>query len=88
LGRYFVNRLHELQSPVIREVRGKGLFIGLELTEEARPFCEKLKTLGLLCKETHSHIIRFAPPLTIIKEELDWAYNRIAQVFDARNVQG
>ncbi|QDR82659.1 Ornithine aminotransferase [Sporomusa termitida] len=87
LGRYFVNRLRELRSPVIREVRGKGLFIGLELTEEARPFCERLKTLGLLCKETHSRTIRFAPPLTITKAELDWAYQRIVQVFDARLIQ-
>lgn len=87
LGRYFAGRLRELRSPVICEVRGKGLFIGLELTEEARPFCEKLKALGLLCKETHSRIIRFAPPLTITKEELDWAYQRIVRVFDAGHSQ-
>ncbi|HWR05866.1 MAG TPA: ornithine--oxo-acid transaminase [Sporomusa sp.] len=87
LGQHFVSRLRELRSPVIREVRGKGLFIGLELTKEARPFCEKLKTLGLLCKETHSRTIRFAPPLTITEEELDWAYQRIVQVFDARHIQ-
>ena len=81
LGEYFVNALKEIQHPSIKEVRGRGLFIGMELTEEARPYCEALKELGLLCKETHDTVIRFAPPLIISKEELDWALERIKKVF-------
>ncbi len=80
LGNYFLNRLKELQSPKIKEVRGRGLWIGLELTEKARPYCEKLKEEGMLCKETHDTVIRFAPPLIIKKEELDWAFERIEKV--------
>lgn len=81
LGSYFMEKLKEIQHPSIKEIRGKGLFIGVELTESARPYCEKLKELGLLCKETHEHTIRFAPPLVITKEELDWSIERIKQVF-------
>lgn len=81
LGEYFVNSLKEIDHPSIKEVRGRGLFIGMELTEEARPYCEALKELGLLCKETHDTVIRFAPPLIISKEELDWAIERIKKVF-------
>jgi ornithine--oxo-acid transaminase len=84
LGAYFLARLRTLSSPLIREVRGRGLWIGLELTPEAggaRRFCESLQRLGLLCKETHVNTIRFAPPLVIKREELDWAFERIEQVF-------
>ncbi|MEI4771756.1 ornithine--oxo-acid transaminase [Psychrobacillus sp. FJAT-51614] len=81
LGEYFANALKEIDHPSIKEVRGRGLFIGMELTEEARPYCEALKELGLLCKETHDTVIRFAPPLIISKEELDWAMERIKKVF-------
>ncbi|MGM0898646.1 MAG: ornithine--oxo-acid transaminase [Bacillota bacterium] len=81
LGTYFMDELKKLDHPVIKEVRGRGLFIGMELTEAARPYCEQLKELGLLCKETHDTVIRFAPPLIISKEELDWALERIHQVF-------
>ncbi len=81
LGTYFLSKLQEIKSSVIKEVRGRGLFIGMELHEEARPFCEKLKDLGLLCKETHHTVIRFAPPLIISKEELDWAIERITLAF-------
>lgn len=81
LGTYFLSKLQEIKSSVIKEVRGRGLFIGMELHEEARPFCEKLKDLGLLCKETHHTVIRFAPPLVISKEELDWAIERITLAF-------
>ncbi|HLG27004.1 MAG TPA: aminotransferase class III-fold pyridoxal phosphate-dependent enzyme, partial [Paenisporosarcina sp.] len=63
-------------------VRGRGLFIGMELNEAARPYCEELKELGLLCKETHDTVIRFAPPLVITKEELDWAIEKIQKVFN------
>ncbi|HZH60747.1 MAG TPA: ornithine--oxo-acid transaminase [Metabacillus sp.] len=80
LGTYFVEQLKEIKNPSIKEVRGRGLFIGVELTEPARSYCEKLKELGLLCKETHNTVIRFAPPLIITKEELDWAIKRIKQV--------
>jgi ornithine--oxo-acid transaminase len=80
LGRYFVEQLLEINNPKVKEVRGRGLFIGLELVEPARPYCEKLMKLGLLCKETHETTIRFAPPLIISKENLDWAMDRIKQV--------
>ncbi len=83
MGDYFLERLKELSHPRIKEVRGKGLFVGVELLPEvggARQFCKKLKSNGLLCKETHDHIIRFAPPLVITKEEIDWAMDRIKPV--------
>ena len=80
LGTYFMEKLKQINNPMIKEVRGRGLFIGVELTEAARPYCEALKEKGLLCKETHETVIRFAPPLVITKEELDWAFERIAQV--------
>ncbi|MEK3937550.1 ornithine--oxo-acid transaminase [Sporosarcina sp. FSL W7-1349] len=81
LGTYFMEELKKIQHPSIKEVRGRGLFIGVELTEKARPYCEKLKELGLLCKETHDTVIRFAPPLIIEKGELDWALEKIYKVF-------
>ncbi|WP_412676741.1 ornithine--oxo-acid transaminase [Bacillus pumilus] len=83
LGEYFKDKLAHIQSPVIKEVRGRGLFIGMELTEAARPYCEKLKQAGLLCKETHETVIRFAPPLTISKADLDWAIGHIESLFQA-----
>lgn len=84
LGPYFLEKLRTLRHPHIKEVRGKGLWIGLELTPEAggaRRYCEALRDRGLLCKETHVHTIRFAPPLCITREELDWAFERIEAVF-------
>jgi len=83
MGSYFLNRLKQINNPMIREIRGKGLLIGMELSPDAggaRQYCEKLKEEGLLCKETHDHIIRFAPPLVIAREEIDWALERIATV--------
>jgi len=80
LGDYFLKRLQALRSPHIHEVRGKGLWIGIELNTPARPFCEALKKLGVLCKETHDVVIRIAPPLVITKAEIDWAFDRIAKV--------
>ncbi|MDP4084874.1 MAG: ornithine--oxo-acid transaminase [Bacillota bacterium] len=80
LGSYFLGRLKEINNPIIKEIRGKGLFIGVELNGEARPYCEKLKDEGLLCKETHDTVIRFAPPLIISKEEIDWAIEKILKV--------
>ncbi len=83
LGEYFIEELKKIDHPSIKEVRGRGLFIGVELTEEARPYCEALKELGLLCKETHDTVIRFAPPLVITKDEIDWALERIQKVFNS-----
>jgi ornithine--oxo-acid transaminase len=80
LGAYFIEQLQLIKNPVIKEIRGRGLFIGVELTVPARPFCEKLKEEGLLCKETHEMVIRFAPPLIISKEDLDWAIEKIKRV--------
>lgn len=82
-GDYFLQQLRAIQSPVIKDVRGKGLLIGVELVPQAggaRRFCEALRAKGLLCKETHDHVIRFAPPLIIQKPEVDWALDRIADV--------
>ncbi|MFO7768389.1 MAG: ornithine--oxo-acid transaminase [bacterium] len=84
LGEYFMQQLRTIQSPHVAEIRGKGLFIGLELDEPARPYCEDLMDQGLLCKETHQNVIRFAPPLVITREELDWAFERIKTVVEAR----
>src|SRR5699024_10968797 len=80
LGEYFKSELEKIDTPLIREIRGRGLFIGVELTESARPYCEELKELGILCKETHDTVIRFAPPLVISKEDLDWALDKIEKV--------
>ncbi|MCZ8518455.1 MULTISPECIES: ornithine--oxo-acid transaminase [Paenibacillus] len=88
LGAYFLGKLKEIANPKIKEIRGRGLFIGVELTEAARPYCERLKELGLLCKETHDTTIRFAPPLTITQENLDWALERIRQVFAGGEAAG
>lgn len=80
LGLYFIGKLKEIKSKHIVEVRGKGLWIGMELDRPARPYCERLKEQGILCKETHDHVIRFAPPLVITKEEIDWAVERVEKV--------
>jgi len=83
LGNYFMDQLSEIPSPHIKEVRGRGLLIGVELKPEAggaRRFCEALQDEGILAKETHENVIRFAPPLIIEKETLDWALPKIAKV--------
>ena len=83
LGNYFQKKLKEIPSPYIKGIRGKGLLIGVELRQDAggaRPFCERLMKKGLLCKETHDNVIRFAPPLIITKKEIDWALVRISEV--------
>jgi ornithine--oxo-acid transaminase len=83
MGDYLMGRLSRIESPYIKQVRGKGLMIGVELYEEAggaRRFCEALMAKGLLCKETHKHVIRFAPPLIIQKDDIDWAFERIEEV--------
>jgi len=80
LGAYFLTLLKTLHSPDLKEVRGKGLWIGIELHSPARPYCEVLKEEGILCKETHDRVIRIAPPLIIDHQEIDWAFKRIANV--------
>lgn len=83
LGEYFQERLVEINSPHVKEVRGKGLLIGVELHPEAggaRRFCEALQERGVLAKETHTHVIRFAPPLVITRKEIDWGLERIQDV--------
>jgi len=82
LGEYFLGRLRTLSSPILKEVRGRGLWIAVELTVAARPYCERLKEEGLLCKETHDHVIRLAPPLVITRDEIDWAFDRIKKVIE------
>ncbi len=82
LGNYFQEKLKQINSSIIKEVRGKGLFIGVELTEPARKYCEALKEKGLLCKETHVNVIRFAPPLVISQKDLDWALDQITTVLE------
>jgi ornithine--oxo-acid transaminase len=82
-GAYLMDKLGQIDSPHVKEVRGKGLLVGIELTAEsgpARPFCEKLMKLGILAKETHESVIRLAPPLAISTEDLDWAIERVEQV--------
>jgi ornithine--oxo-acid transaminase len=86
LGAVFQHKLVELKSPHVEEIRGRGLLIGVEIKEtsgRARPFCEALKERGLLCKETHESVIRFAPPLVIAEQEIDWAVERCAEVLCA-----
>jgi len=83
-GNYFLEKLKTIKSKHIKEVKGKGLLIGIELKPEAggaRRFCEDLKEEGLICKETHEHVIRFAPPLIIKRDDLDWAFEKVNQVF-------
>ncbi|CAM3760818.1 ornithine--oxo-acid transaminase [Cohnella lubricantis] len=77
LGARLMAGLREIRSPYVREVRGRGLFVGVELDREARPFCERLMGMGLLCKETHANTIRLAPPLIVTEAELEWALERI-----------
>ena len=82
LGGYFLDKLQTLRSPNLKEVRGLGLWIGIELNSPARPYCERLKTEGILCKETHDRVIRIAPPLVISRQEIDWAFDRIKKVIE------
>jgi len=80
LGGYFLAKLRGLRSSLIKEVRGRGLWIGIELHTQARKYCEALKEEGMLCKETHDRTIRIAPPLVIKREEIDWAFERLQKV--------
>jgi ornithine--oxo-acid transaminase len=80
LGAYALERLRALNLPIVHEVRGRGLWIGIELTRSARPYCEALARSGVLCKETHDTVIRFAPPLVVPRADLDWALDRLIDV--------
>ncbi len=80
LGAYFLEQLRTIHSSAIKEVRGRGLWIGIELHGAARPYCERLKREGMLCKETHDHVIRLAPPLVITRQEVDWAVDKLRKV--------
>jgi ornithine--oxo-acid transaminase len=87
LGEYFMEQLSEIPSPHVEEVRGKGLLIGVELKPEAggaRRFCEAMQQRGILAKETHDNVIRFAPPLVIEKETIDWALPSIREVLNMK----
>jgi len=80
LGNWFMDELRKIESAVIKEVRGKGLLVGVELHKNAREYCEALMKQGILAKETHTRVVRFAPPLVVKKEELKWALPRIERV--------
>ncbi|MDQ8737865.1 ornithine--oxo-acid transaminase [Paenibacillus sp. LHD-38] len=88
LGSYFIIKLATLRHPDIIKIRGRGLFIAIELSVPARAYCEKLMLAGLLCKETHEFVIRLAPPLTITTDEIDWAFERIQEVFHNNALAG
>ncbi|KAI4453877.1 aminotransferase class iii [Holotrichia oblita] len=91
LGTYFMQRVKEFNSPIVKEVRGKGLLIAVEVKPEygaARIYCEKLMGMGILCKETHGQIIRFAPPLIIKKEELDYALEKVKECLKGASCLG
>ena len=83
IGEWFMGELRKIPSPHIKDVRGKGLLIGVEMRKEsgtARPYCEALAERGILCKETHEQVVRFAPPLVVSKEDLEWALKHIGEV--------
>ena len=88
LGPFFLELLQAIDSPAIRTVRGIGLWIAIELNEPARPYCEALKQSGILCKETHSNIIRLAPPLVIEREDIVWAAEKIRAVVERLGGKG
>ncbi len=82
LGPYFMDKLRSIRSTRMKEVRGRGLWVGLELDRPARPDCEALQERGMLCKETHDNLIRIAPPLVITKKDLDWAFEQVKEVLE------
>ena len=84
MGDYFMSQLKAMNSPHVKEVRGMGLLIGVHVKDESgegRAFCEKLREEGVLAKETHKQVVRFAPPLVVTRDEIDWAMEKIARVF-------
>jgi ornithine--oxo-acid transaminase len=86
VGAYFLEELSKVQNHLVKEIRGRGLMIGVELLPEAggaRKYCEELMEKGILCKDTHEHTIRFTPPLTIARDTVDWALEQISVVLAA-----
>jgi ornithine--oxo-acid transaminase len=83
LGSWLLDELQTFRSPLVKEVRGRGLMIGIELTESARPYCEALMERGILCKETHDFVIRLAPPLIVTRDELSWVLGELREVLGA-----
>lgn len=83
LGEYFIGKLRKLKTSLVKDIRGKGLFVGVEIDSAkatARSVCEQLMTLGLLSKETHETVVRLAPPLVITRDQLDWAVEQLSAV--------
>ncbi len=88
MGDYLIGKLHGLDSPLISEIRGRGLFVGIDIDPalgSAREICESLMDRGLLSKETHETVVRLAPPLVIGREEIDWAVDQIGEVLDEKD---
>lgn len=85
-GPYFMERLRTIRSDRLKEVRGRGLWIAIELDRPARSDCEALQERGMLCKETHANVIRIAPPLTISRKEVDWAFEQVKSVLETESV--
>jgi ornithine--oxo-acid transaminase len=83
LGNYLMDRLRKIKSPHVKDIRGRGLLVGIELDGPARPYCETLKEEGVLCKETHDRVLRIAPPIVIQPSDIDWGLERIARVLAA-----
>ena len=81
LGKWLLEELAKLRDPNIKEIRGRGLLVAIELHSPARQFCERLKEEGILCKETHDHVIRIAPPLVVERDDLEWALEKFRNVF-------
>ena len=81
LGAWFLSELRKISHPDLKEIRGRGLLVGIELTTQARPYCERLAELGILCKEAHDKVLRIAPPLVITKAELEWAAGQLRTAF-------
>jgi ornithine--oxo-acid transaminase len=84
IGSYFMEKLRFMRLPIVKEIRGKGLLVGMELNRKARSYCEALMKKGLLCKETHENVIRFAPPLILSIHDTNWALKRIEEVLKSR----
>lgn len=83
LGAWFLAQLRTISHPSIKDIRGRGLMVAIELNEQARPFCEALKERGLLCKETHDFVLRLSPPLVVSQDDLGWAVEQLRAVFAA-----
>ena len=81
LGEWFLSELQKISHPDVKEIRGRGLLAGIEPNVPARPYCERLAGLGILCKEAHDKVLRIAPPLVITKPDLEWAAGQLRKAF-------